>query len=213
MHVFSKSTCTVQINWYFIWFCQKNVLFSISSCEKFTCCSLCSGVFISFLSFFFFFCLRLLAKFAQLFFLLSLPLYQKWKHARTWVFSKYHGIVCASLLYFPSTLRHLHVSPPTPPSPCVQTSVHVCASASVEYVLFIKYISFSTDNYSCQLEVQTLINRKQHRHTPSISFLFVAVCFIRFSAVIIIVFVKYISQYVAAVFSKPVYFLSNFLSF
>lgn len=68
MHVFSKSTCTVQINWYFIWFCQKNVLFSISSCEKFTCCSLCSGVFISFLSFFFFFCLRLLAKFAQLFF-------------------------------------------------------------------------------------------------------------------------------------------------
>lgn len=212
MHVFSKSTCTVQID--ILFGSARKMYFLVYPHVK---SSLAVAYVVEFLFlfslFFFFFCLRLLAKFAQLFFLLSLPLYQKWKHARTWVFSKYHGIVCASLLYFPSTLRHLHVSPPTPPSPCVQTSVHVCASASVEYVLFIKYISFSTDNYSCQLEVQTLINRKQHRHTPSISFLFVAVCFISFSAVIIIVFVKYISQYVAAVFSKPVYFLSNFLSF
>lgn len=47
-------------------------------------------------------------KFAQLF-LLSLSLYLKWKQARTWVFSKYHGIVCASLLYFSSAPHHLHL--------------------------------------------------------------------------------------------------------
>lgn len=92
-------------------------------------------VFLFFFSLFFpwsfVYCLRLLEKFAQLFFFFVSEI----KAATDSVPSKYQGIVCASLLYFTSTLRHPHPPLKSPRGFCsycrvADERVHVCDCVS-----------------------------------------------------------------------------------